>query len=124
MEISLFPTAPVLLKGRMPRVLNINEPELDFAHAASVCVVSPKGKITRYLNGIYFLPFDFKMAIIESSKGMSAPTISKIMQYCFLIRSCRSGVCTQCDQNFRNIDSCFSPWYFFLVLIFKPKRKK
>ena len=55
----------------------------DFLHAASVTVVSPKGKITRYLNGIYFLPFDFKMAIIESSKGMSAPTINKIMQYCF-----------------------------------------
>ena len=42
----------------------------DFTHAASICVVSPKGKITRYLNGIYFLPFDFKMAIIESAKGM------------------------------------------------------
>lgn len=55
----------------------------DFLHAASVMVISPKGKITRYLNGIYFLPFEFKMAIIEASKGTSGPTINKLLQYCY-----------------------------------------
>ena len=55
----------------------------DFLHAASVIVISPEGKITRYLNGIYFLPFEFKMAIIEAAKGTSGPTINKILQYCY-----------------------------------------
>jgi protein SCO1/2 len=55
----------------------------DFLHSASLIVVSPNGKITRYLNGTYFLPFEFKMAIIESSKGQSGPTINKILQYCY-----------------------------------------
>jgi protein SCO1/2 len=55
----------------------------DFLHAASVIVVSPKGKITRYLNGLYFLPFEFKMAVIEAGKGTSGPTINKILQYCY-----------------------------------------
>jgi len=93
----------------------------DFTHAASVAVISPKGKITRYLNGIYFLPFDFKMAIIESSKGMSSPTISKIMQYCFSY----DPVGQAYVMNVTKISGTlilFIAMLFFLVLIFKPKR--
>ena len=94
----------------------------DFAHAASICVVSPKGKITRYLNGIYFLPFDFKMAIIESSKGMSAPTISKIMQYCFSYDPVGQAYVLNVTKISGTLILFFAV-LFFLVLIFKPKRK-
>lgn len=55
----------------------------DFLHAASVTAVSPDGKITRYLNGLFFLPFEWKMAIVEASKGQSGPTINKVLRYCF-----------------------------------------
>lgn len=54
-----------------------------FLHSATLIFVSPEGKITRYLNGTYFLPFEFKMALIESSKGQAGPTINKILQYCY-----------------------------------------
>jgi protein SCO1/2 len=56
---------------------------LDFAHPAAIIMLSPKGKITRYLYGTTFLPFDVKMAIIEAQKGLARPTISKILEYCF-----------------------------------------
>ncbi len=55
----------------------------DFMHAASVMVISPDGKITRYLNGIYFRPFEFKMAILEANKGKSFSAINSILQYCY-----------------------------------------
>lgn len=55
----------------------------DFAHAAAIIVTSPEGKVTRYLHGTYFLPFDFKMAIVEASKGISGPTINKVLEFCF-----------------------------------------
>lgn len=55
----------------------------DFIHAAAIMVLSPKGKITRYLYGTYFLPFDLKMAIVEAEQGRSGPTINKILNYCF-----------------------------------------
>lgn len=55
----------------------------DFTHAASLIILSPEGKITRYLNGIQFLPFEFKMAIVEASKGQSGPTINKVLQFCY-----------------------------------------
>lgn len=56
---------------------------LDFAHASAIMVISPHGIITRYLYGLNFLPFDLKMAIIESQKDIARPTINKILEYCF-----------------------------------------
>lgn len=94
----------------------------DYAHAASICIVSPKGKITRYLNGIYFLPFDLKMGIIESSKGMSAPTISKIMQYCFSYDPVGQAYVLNVTKITGTL-ILFLAMIFFLALIFKPKRK-
>ena len=94
----------------------------DYAHAAAITVVSPKGKITRYLTGIYFLPFDFKMAIIESSKGMSAPTINKIMQYCFAYDPVGKAYVLNVTKITGTLMIFFAV-IFFLFLIFKPKRK-
>jgi protein SCO1 len=55
----------------------------DYIHAAAIMVVSPKGKITRYLYGVTFLPLDVKMAIIESQKGLSRPTINRVLEFCY-----------------------------------------
>ncbi len=95
----------------------------DFLHAASVTVVSPKGKITRYMNGTYFQPFDFKMAIIESSKGMSSPTINKIMQYCFSYDPVGQAYVLNVTKISGTLILFFAS-ILFLFLIFKPKRKK
>ena len=56
---------------------------VDYVHAAALIMLSPEGKITRYLNGIEQLPFDVKMAVIESSQGKVGPTIAKTLLYCF-----------------------------------------
>lgn len=55
----------------------------DYLHTATLTIVSPDRKITRYLNGTYFLPFELKMATIEASKGLPGPTINKVLQYCY-----------------------------------------
>ena len=55
----------------------------DWIHPAVITIVSPKGKITRYLYGVNFLPFDVKMAIIEAGKEQSRPTINRLLQFCF-----------------------------------------
>lgn len=56
---------------------------LDFAHPSVIMAVSPAGKITRYLYGLTYLPFDLKMAVIEAQKGIARPTSNKILEYCF-----------------------------------------
>lgn len=81
----------VYLTGEQENILKITEsvgfkykPQgLDFAHPSAIILLSPEGKITRYLYGINFLPFDLKMAIIEAQQGIERPTINKILQYCF-----------------------------------------
>ncbi|MBX3044587.1 MAG: SCO family protein [Candidatus Kapabacteria bacterium] len=55
----------------------------DFIHSGALIMISPEGKITRYLLGTSYLPFDFKMAIIEASKGIASPPITKLLAYCF-----------------------------------------
>lgn len=55
----------------------------DYIHAATIILLSPDGKITRYLMGTEFLPFDFKMAVVEANAGRPGPTINKVLQYCF-----------------------------------------
>ena len=56
---------------------------VDFAHPSAIVMISPSGKITRYLYGLTYLPFDVKMAVIESQKGIERPTINKILEVCF-----------------------------------------
>jgi protein SCO1/2 len=46
-------------------------------------MLSPKGKITRYLYGLSYLPFDLKMSAIEAQKGISQPTINKVLEFCY-----------------------------------------
>lgn len=55
----------------------------DFIHSATIIVLSPERKISRYLNGTYFLPFEVKLAVLEASEGKVGPTINKILQFCY-----------------------------------------
>jgi protein SCO1 len=55
----------------------------EFMHEGALMMLSPEGKITRYLKGISFQPFEFKLAIYEASKGKSSPTLIKVLQYCY-----------------------------------------
>ena len=57
--------------------------ENDFAHGTSLIFLSPDGKIVRYLYGLRFMPFDLKMAVVEAGKGSVAPSIARVLQYCF-----------------------------------------
>lgn len=57
--------------------------ENDFAHGTALIVLSPAGKIVRYLYGMRFMPFDLKMAVAEADKGRVAPSIARVLRYCF-----------------------------------------
>jgi len=57
--------------------------QVEYIHPGVAIVLSPEGKVTRYLNGIDQLPFDVKMALIEASDGRVGPTIAKTLLFCF-----------------------------------------
>jgi protein SCO1/2 len=56
---------------------------VDYIHPSALVMVSPKGKITRYLYGLTFMPFDLKMSVIEARKGNPQPTINKVLEFCY-----------------------------------------
>ena len=96
---------------------------LDFAHPSAIILLSPQGKITRYLYGINFLPFDVKMAVIEAQQGIERPTINKILEYCFAYDP--NGR-TYTLQVTRIVGSfmLFILLLGFLVLVIRKRRKK
>lgn len=95
----------------------------DFLHAASLTVTSPDGKITRYLNGMYFLPFEWKMAIVEASKGQSGPTLNKVLRFCYSY----DPVGQTYVLNITKVSGTIILFFALVLLLFlvvKPKRKK
>ena len=55
----------------------------DYMHPGAIVVLSPEGRVTRYMYGITFLPSDLQMAVGEASKGLVRPTISKALAFCY-----------------------------------------
>ena len=49
----------------------------QFAHAAAVMVVTPDGKLSRYLYGIDYSPKDLKFAVMESAENKVGNAVEK-----------------------------------------------
>ncbi len=55
----------------------------EYMHGAVVLVISPTGKISRYLYGLNWTPFDFKLSITEAKKESERSTMERVMLYCY-----------------------------------------
>ena len=55
----------------------------EYMHPAAISVLSPEGKISRYLYGIQFLAKDLKLSLLEAGEGKIGSTLDKIVLYCY-----------------------------------------
>lgn len=55
----------------------------QYAHSASLILLTPDGKIARYLYGIKFKPFDLRMGLTEARDGKMRSTGEHLLLYCF-----------------------------------------
>jgi len=57
----------------------------EFAHASALIVLTPEGKISRYLHGIQHVPTDFRLSLLEASKGEigSSKLINSVLLFCY-----------------------------------------
>jgi protein SCO1/2 len=55
----------------------------DYSHPSLLVILSPGGRIARYLYGATYLPFDLKLALIEAAEGRTGPSINRLLYYCF-----------------------------------------
>jgi protein SCO1/2 len=55
----------------------------DFDHPLCLIILSPDGKVMRYLNGTDFLPMDLGISLMEAARGSMQPTIARVLRFCF-----------------------------------------
>ncbi len=55
----------------------------EWSHASAAIIISPQGKISRYLPGIVFEPKTLKIALNEGSQGKVGNLIDSLILYCF-----------------------------------------
>ena len=56
----------------------------QYAHAAAIMVLTPQGKVSRYLYGIKFPTRDLRLALMEASESKLGSTLSdRLLLFCF-----------------------------------------
>jgi protein SCO1/2 len=94
----------------------------DYIHAGMIIIISPRGKIIRYLNGTKYLPFDLKLAIYEAKEERSGPTIAKTLLYCFAYDAKSKTYVFQAEKVVGSF--MFGIIFLFFLYLIKTGRKK
>lgn len=55
----------------------------QFAHSAALHVLTPEGKISRYLYGIEFSPKDVKLSLLEAANGKVGTIVDRLLLFCY-----------------------------------------
>lgn len=55
----------------------------QFAHAAAIFVLTPDGRVSRYLYGVEFSARDLRLALVEASEGKIGSPIDQALLFCF-----------------------------------------
>jgi protein SCO1/2 len=60
-----------------------DEPSNQFAHGSAIMVVTPEGKLSRYLYGIDYSPKDLKFAMMDSGESKIGNPAEQLFLYCY-----------------------------------------
>ncbi|MFN2375681.1 MAG: SCO family protein [Candidatus Binatia bacterium] len=55
----------------------------EFAHAASIYVVTPLGKLSRYFFGVEYSSRDLRLALVEATAGKIGGAVDQLMLFCY-----------------------------------------
>lgn len=59
------------------------EEEKQFAHSAALFILTPGGKISRYLYGIQFSEKDLRLSLVEASEGRVGSIVDRFLLFCY-----------------------------------------
>jgi protein SCO1 len=60
-----------------------DEATKQYAHASGVMVLTPDGRLARYLYGVEYAPKDLRFAIVEASQGRILSPVDRLLLYCY-----------------------------------------
>ncbi len=55
----------------------------QYAHMAAIMVLTPEGKVSRYLYGVKFNPRDVRLALAEAAQSKFQISVDRVLLYCF-----------------------------------------
>ena len=55
----------------------------QFAHASSIEIVTPQGKLAQYYLGVEYSPKDIRLGLVEASHNKIGSTVDEILTYCY-----------------------------------------
>lgn len=55
----------------------------QYVHPTGLIALAADGKITRYMRGIEFMPFDIKITLVEAAEGKIGPSINRLLAVCY-----------------------------------------
>lgn len=57
--------------------------EKEYAHSAAIFILTPDGKISRYLYGIEFQQKDLRLGLLEASNGKIGTMVERLLLFCY-----------------------------------------
>lgn len=57
--------------------------EKQYLHTATLFILTPEGKISRYLYGVSFTAKNLRLALTEASRGMVGTVMDRILMFCY-----------------------------------------
>lgn len=60
-----------------------DEASQQYAHSSAAIVLTPEGKISRYLHGISFDPKTIRLSLVEATNGKIGEIVDKVVLFCF-----------------------------------------
>lgn len=60
-----------------------NEERQEWLHAAALMVLTPDGRVARYIYGVDYHPETLNLSIVEGSEGKIGSTMDRLVLYCF-----------------------------------------
>lgn len=60
-----------------------DEQTKQFAHPSGVIVLTPDGRLARYMFGIEYGPRDLRLALVEASEGRVGTAVDTLLLYCY-----------------------------------------
>lgn len=60
------------------------QPDGEYAHAAALFIITPDGRISRYLYGVGFEPRTLRFALMEGAEGRIGSTLQRFILWCHI----------------------------------------
>ncbi len=55
----------------------------EFAHPAGIVILTPEGRVSRYLFGVEYPPRDVRLGLVESAAGKIGTLVDQVLLFCF-----------------------------------------